>query len=624
MIELFDEHAKSKAAPIGGEKGNRSLSPGRGARKGKMATGNTLGKQFKAQLDALMVTLNKTDPHYIRCMKPNSEKRGAYFQSPMMLEQLRYSGLLEVCRIRKMGFPIRRSFSEFLGRYKVIHPLEKSLQSLITRLISEGVVKDSELKIGKTKVLMKQSQANEMDVAREKALEGHAVLVQAIARGFLTRKRLNYYQMVVRELKKWMAKRDEDKLTYWLQQAAELPNQGQHLPTVVQAEKMLRRVQEENKVVGLIEDALTNCDLNALLSAIADAERMSPPLQHKRLDDAMRMKDLLEEEKQIKASMLAAIASKDCEVIGTLLKRAETLGIVNEETKQGKALKMRIEEEATVMRSLRESAALKEMATLQTALNKAADMGLTGPDVEEAKSVYKDLNTKSQATKDLATATTSRYYDGICSALLRMEELGIKYAPEIEAAKKVKTELEQQQKAVEKLQEAMDSMDLKVLENAIAVAEGMGLTKQTAPELADAISTREAIKRKMEADAAKLVGELNRAVSAGDAEQLAAAIARVMAAGLGSRYGEEISAAKERQRQLMNQQKAKQALELALRTKSLDRVEEAMLKAEGCGYKGREVEDARILMLELGKKKEVYAEIQAAIQNKDMGALTNL
>lgn len=36
-------------------------------------------------------------------MKPNSEKSGDLFVTPMMLEQLRYSGLLEVCTIRKMG-----------------------------------------------------------------------------------------------------------------------------------------------------------------------------------------------------------------------------------------------------------------------------------------------------------------------------------------------------------------------------------------------------------------------------------------------------------------------------------------------------------------------------------------
>lgn len=38
-------------------------------------------------------------------------------QSQLMLAQLRYAGLLEVCRIRKLGYPIRRDFDAFLKRY---------------------------------------------------------------------------------------------------------------------------------------------------------------------------------------------------------------------------------------------------------------------------------------------------------------------------------------------------------------------------------------------------------------------------------------------------------------------------------------------------------------------------
>ena len=34
----------------------------------------TLGGQFRLQLADLMKTLNATEPHYIRCIKPNNEK----------------------------------------------------------------------------------------------------------------------------------------------------------------------------------------------------------------------------------------------------------------------------------------------------------------------------------------------------------------------------------------------------------------------------------------------------------------------------------------------------------------------------------------------------------------------
>jgi hypothetical protein len=76
-------------------------------------------------------------------------------------------------------------------------------------------------------------------------------------------------------------------------------------------------------VVGLIEDALAHSDLNALLSAIADAQRMSPPLKHQRLDDAIRMKDVLEEEKDLRLKLRKATEDKDVPRIVELLARAQ-------------------------------------------------------------------------------------------------------------------------------------------------------------------------------------------------------------------------------------------------------------------------------------------------------------
>eukprot|EP00493_Phyllostaurus_siculus_P022310 UN22642 len=80
----------------------------------------TLCKQFKTNLDKLMKILDQTQPHYIRCIKPNESKEALYFVAKSCLEQLTYSGVFEAVKIRKSGYPYRLRHDEFVKRYKCI------------------------------------------------------------------------------------------------------------------------------------------------------------------------------------------------------------------------------------------------------------------------------------------------------------------------------------------------------------------------------------------------------------------------------------------------------------------------------------------------------------------------
>lgn len=41
------------------------------------------------QLQSLMETLNATEPHYIRCVKPNNQLKPAIFENANIMQQLR-------------------------------------------------------------------------------------------------------------------------------------------------------------------------------------------------------------------------------------------------------------------------------------------------------------------------------------------------------------------------------------------------------------------------------------------------------------------------------------------------------------------------------------------------------
>lgn len=72
---------------------------------------------FKASLVNLMETLNVTNVHYIRCIKPNEQKRAWEFTPQQVLGQLRACGVLETIRISCAGYPSRWTYEEFAERY---------------------------------------------------------------------------------------------------------------------------------------------------------------------------------------------------------------------------------------------------------------------------------------------------------------------------------------------------------------------------------------------------------------------------------------------------------------------------------------------------------------------------
>ena len=74
-------------------------SQGKGGRA--VASGykfSSVGTRFKAQLADLMTALHTMEPHYIRCIKPNSQNQPMDFENNNVLHQLRCGGVLEAVR----------------------------------------------------------------------------------------------------------------------------------------------------------------------------------------------------------------------------------------------------------------------------------------------------------------------------------------------------------------------------------------------------------------------------------------------------------------------------------------------------------------------------------------------
>uniref|UniRef100_A0A7M4FPW2 Unconventional myosin-X-like n=1 Tax=Crocodylus porosus TaxID=8502 RepID=A0A7M4FPW2_CROPO len=152
----------------------------------------TVSSQFRDSLHSLMATLNTSNPFFIRCIKPNMAKAPNLFDPDMVLNQLRYSGMLETVKIRRAGFPVRRPFQDFLSRYKLL------IKNMCTLNHSKAMCADflqaydntrNEWQLGKTKVFLKEALEQKLEKDREEELRKAAVVIRAHILGYMARKK---------------------------------------------------------------------------------------------------------------------------------------------------------------------------------------------------------------------------------------------------------------------------------------------------------------------------------------------------------------------------------------------------------------------------------------------------
>ncbi|CAL0304789.1 unnamed protein product [Lupinus luteus] len=140
---------------------------------------SSTGSRFKLQLQSLMEILNSTEPHYIRCVKPNNVLKPGIFENANIINQLRCGGVLEAIRISCAGYPTRQTFYDFLNRFGVLHP------EVLYGNYDEKVACQ---KIGKTKVFLRAGQMAELDSRRAVVLRNAARIIQRQIRTHIARK----------------------------------------------------------------------------------------------------------------------------------------------------------------------------------------------------------------------------------------------------------------------------------------------------------------------------------------------------------------------------------------------------------------------------------------------------
>lgn len=347
-------------------------------RSGGKASNNkkTLGFQFKTQLNELIATLNSTFPHFVRCMKSNDKKAGNVFTSGRMQDQLRYAGLVEVCRIRKLGFPVRRPFMEFYKRYRCVDLLCPDLDKLLISLRNKGVLKDNEWAKGHSKMFMRTLQSQELELAREHSLMKVATVVQKNARRMIAKRKYKYWMKILSDINVAIQKRVEAGLAAVIDLGFELPHGGAHIKIIKEAKLLLIRLREEKRVSQLLENAIQSRDINSLKSAIAVHGAMSPAFETPLASDAAGLLARLEEELAIKAALITAISSRDRSQLISLTQKAEAMGFTCNEVSQGLALIVRLDQEASLILKLKDSMVKENLDEINAIYSQCMELGL--------------------------------------------------------------------------------------------------------------------------------------------------------------------------------------------------------------------------------------------------------
>ncbi|EQC35904.1 hypothetical protein SDRG_06652 [Saprolegnia diclina VS20] len=180
-----------------------------------------LGSQFRKQLHQLLEMIALTQPHYIRCLKPNDANKKELFQRQRMADQLRYGGVLEAVRIARLGYSVHMKHAQFVDRYRRVVAAQNALsldtliQTLTTTMVATWPYRSDAdasastsalyrlgLEKGKTLVFLRQSTYDFLELAVGRRLKASTTRVQAFARMALQRSRFWTAQRSVHTLQR--------------------------------------------------------------------------------------------------------------------------------------------------------------------------------------------------------------------------------------------------------------------------------------------------------------------------------------------------------------------------------------------------------------------------------------
>ncbi|XP_076739676.1 unconventional myosin-XV [Maylandia zebra] len=153
----------------------------------------TVSSKFQQSLLELVEKMERCNPYFVRCIKPNNMKQPGVFEDELVNSQLRHSGVMETIRIRKEGYPIRMPFYVFLFRYKSLAGIQTlpvaNGENCVLLLGKLCPLRPGAYHVGVTKLFLKEDIYQLLECKRERSRHLAALTLQRYTRMFFVRKR---------------------------------------------------------------------------------------------------------------------------------------------------------------------------------------------------------------------------------------------------------------------------------------------------------------------------------------------------------------------------------------------------------------------------------------------------
>ncbi|CAK9304238.1 unnamed protein product [Gordionus sp. m RMFG-2023] len=184
------------------------------------------GMQFKSSLSRLVAVLMQEELYYIRCLKPNEDKKAGYFNEINVEHQVMYLGLMENIRVCRSGYAYRKQYELFLKRY---YPLSKTSWPTYSGDVKENVLnilksvsnfeETKHYGVGKTKIFIRN--AKDVMLIEQCYQKRRSLLVADIQAVFKAHRQKKIYHkirgaiiVVQKHIRRYLAKKKRRRLKW--------------------------------------------------------------------------------------------------------------------------------------------------------------------------------------------------------------------------------------------------------------------------------------------------------------------------------------------------------------------------------------------------------------------------